>query len=1003
MKIQEIHIYGFGQLSNVIVKDISNFQVFFGENEAGKSTIMAFIHAVLFGFPTKQQSSELRYEPKADTKYGGKLIIVDDEFGTAVIERVKGKAAGDVTVALDNGTIGDENLLNQLLKNIDRGLYQAIFSFNIHGLQNIHQMKGEELGKFLFSTGTIGTERLAKTENELRKELENRFKPSGKKPIINEKLNTIHHLHGELKKAAAKNHQYESLIKEKESVHLEIENINRFLQDIHDQVEKLKEWKKIHTFVKEDKWIKNEMDLMGECSFPARGIERIEKLNGLIYPFNAQISSLSERINNLNVELKTIQPDVKFLAEETAILSCIEQVPLYAQFKLEKKQCESKLFDVEEKISIILERLHLPLNEEEVLIINTNIYMKNQVEQVSRKSKKLLEEKEELENKFQEEKNMLEDLEEHVRTAENHVLPPDDRAELEKLTGSESNKKTVEFELKTVQEKIDFYHQSREHEQKVIERLHKQKKIQLLSMELLLVIISLYSLFSKQWLLFAAALFCCLIIGLFLNNSFRSKPESNKKWMQTLTDLLEKEKELMKLSESYKNINIEVLQERLTNDNLRREQLQRLKIKHEQQLNQYEKIISKFEQWEQESEENNKILFKLSDELKIPKYIAESFFLEAFQLIEQLKVLAREKRQLRERIGKIRNEQHHIKDNLSYFLSRYITEENVDLAKAAHLLRQKLKEEQEKRIKSQEKQAKLADLMADIQQIRQEQAHLEIEKTKLLQEANVENESEFYELGKRAEKNIRLHERLEDLQKQLYDTILNENEWNDYLPIHDMDERIKHFLDETETLQARLALLHDKFAELKYEIQILEEGGLYSELLHQFKQKKNELEEMAKEWSVYCLAQDILARTVEKYKNGQLPRMLAKAEEYLLFLTEGNYHRIHLQSSGTGFLIERRDRTLFEANELSQATTEQIYVAIRLALATTLYEKFSFPIIIDDSFVNFDARRTQKVLDLLKTLKQNQVLFFTCHTHLLHHFQQKNVLYLQNGAIEVIS
>ena len=95
--------------------------------------------------------------------------------------------------------------------------------------------------------------------------------------------------------------------------------------------------------------------------------------------------------------------------------------------------------------------------------------------------------------------------------------------------------------------------------------------------------------------------------------------------------------------------------------------------------------------------------------------------------------------------------------------------------------------------------------------------------------------------------------------------------------------------------------------------------------------------------------------------------MLSKAEEYLSFLTDGDYQRIHLQQSGPGFLVERKDHTMFEANELSQATTEQVIcINYDLALATTLYEKYHFPIIIDDSFVNFDAKRTEKVIELLK-------------------------------------
>ena len=67
--------------------------------------------------------------------------------------------------------------------------------------------------------------------------------------------------------------------------------------------------------------------------------------------------------------------------------------------------------------------------------------------------------------------------------------------------------------------------------------------------------------------------------------------------------------------------------------------------------------------------------------------------------------------------------------------------------------------------------------------------------------------------------------------------------------------------------------------------------------------------------------------------------MLSKAEEYLSFLTDGNYQRIHFRESGSGFLVERKDHTIFEANELSQATTEQLYVAIRLAFGSNAYMK----------------------------------------------------------------
>ena len=61
-------------------------------------------------------------------------------------------------------------------------------------------------------------------------------------------------------------------------------------------------------------------------------------------------------------------------------------------------------------------------------------------------------------------------------------------------------------------------------------------------------------------------------------------------------------------------------------------------------------------------------------------------------------------------------------------------------------------------------------------------------------------------------------------------------------------------------MQTNLKKFQEEQASIKYEIQVLEEGGVYSDILHHFKQKKYELEEAAKEWSVYCLAQDIIVK-----------------------------------------------------------------------------------------------------------------------------------------------
>ncbi|WP_251554879.1 AAA family ATPase [Neobacillus muris] len=986
MKIISANIYGFGQLENVKIEHFENFQVFFGGNEAGKSTLSAFLTCILFGFPAKQQA-ELRYEPKHSAKYGGNLKIWHEKYGYCVIERIKGKAAGDVTVVLNDGTTGGEELLGKLLDHFDKSIFQAIFSFNLHGLQNIHQMKGEELGKFLFSAGMLGTERLSKTEAVLQKELDSRFKPGGKKPFLNEKLHELHGISQELKKAAAKNNEYEALLTAKQTLQVEIGEINGRIAELQAKVDKLQEWKRIEPLVKEEMWTRKELEAQGEINFPVRGIERLENVKQLILPLNAEIASLTERIGMAKQDLASHQPNEALLGEEAAILSILDQASIYEQLKNDAQQCELKLADTEEELSILKEKLHLPLEEEDALSINTNFFMKNQVEQQTRNNNRLEEAKQELEKQYQEEKLRLEAIEKEVRLTESLCLSKQERTRLEDMLHG-NDKKSLEEQLGRIKDKITFYQESIVQNRASSTRF----RLQLIIFAFVLAGFAVYGVLTEQWILLGLGLIGGLLLAVFF--FLNGKNQKDHQYTRKLEQLQNQEKQLTDELRSAEYQDVEKLASQLKQDDRNKEQLHLLNIKLNHQQSQFERIIVKFEEWEAESAKNKAKLNSLSRELKIPDYLASSFLLEAFQLIEQFKANYREKQQWTSKLQQIRDQQKKLDRQFSIYEQRFLSQRSGDIPKITYLLRKKLKEEQEKMITRRERQSKLSELETELAQKTTERDHLQKEFNRWIRNAGAETEQQFYELGKKADKILELKDRLAAIEGQLHFSILSRQERIENLQIHQVEDMMDEISTEAERLNQVLKTQHEKQASVNYEIQILEEGGIYSDILHRYKQKKFELEEAAKEWAVYSLAQDILFRTIDKYQNEHLPRMLAKAEELLTFLTDGSYQRIYLHPAGTGFRVERRDQTVFEANELSQATAEQLYVSIRLALALTIYEKYQLPIIIDDSFVNFDSKRTGKVLHLLRQLGQNQILFFTCHDHLLSHFSKENVVRL---------
>ena len=77
MRIRELHIDGFGRFSGVEYGPLEgSVTVFYGPNEAGKSTLLEFVRRVLFGFP-RRSGRVNAYPAMAGGRYGGRIAIED--------------------------------------------------------------------------------------------------------------------------------------------------------------------------------------------------------------------------------------------------------------------------------------------------------------------------------------------------------------------------------------------------------------------------------------------------------------------------------------------------------------------------------------------------------------------------------------------------------------------------------------------------------------------------------------------------------------------------------------------------------------------------------------------------------------------------------------------------------------------------------------------------------------------------------------------------------------
>lgn len=142
-----------------------------------------------------------------------------------------------------------------------------------------------------------------------------------------------------------------------------------------------------------------------------------------------------------------------------------------------------------------------------------------------------------------------------------------------------------------------------------------------------------------------------------------------------------------------------------------------------------------------------------------------------------------------------------------------------------------------------------------------------------------------------------------------------------------------------------------------------------------------QLEKVAREWLALRLAADLVRRTKQEYENKRQPGVIANATPLFKIVTKGRYTNILQREDDAGLDLVAADGKRWKETDLSQGTQQQLFLCLRLALAQEFAEgKTSLPLIMDDVLVNFDPERASAVAEVLREVaKTRQVLVFTCH------------------------
>lgn len=165
-------------------------------------------------------------------------------------------------------------------------------------------------------------------------------------------------------------------------------------------------------------------------------------------------------------------------------------------------------------------------------------------------------------------------------------------------------------------------------------------------------------------------------------------------------------------------------------------------------------------------------------------------------------------------------------------------------------------------------------------------------------------------------------------------------------------------------------------------------------LLQQLELEQATYMALVTEYSAWKTISDRIEQLYVHYQQEVFPATLERASELFRRFTNQAYASLHYQDGN--FYAIHSHGIRYKPEELSQATKEQAYLALRFALAEEMSKEKPFVLLMDDPFVHFDANRFQQVVQWLMS-EDNTLpfIYFSCHEEITEVTPSVSIVNLQ--------
>lgn len=1039
MKISGLYIDGFGIFHDLSISGLDqDLILFYGHNEAGKSTLLGFIRSVLFGFP-RANSRDPAYPPVAGGVHGGRIDFVTTGGETWSVSRKPGTGGGTVTVTGSDGRVHDKTMLDTLLGGISYEAFRSIMAFGLTELQTMDTLSGEHIAGAIYGAG-LGTSMNAmpRALKQIRKRMDDLFKNRASNPVMNRIAGELDQVRRALHETALQAGQYDATVEALSMVEKKVAILREKLSNCrreqlrYEAMERL--WPDWITFQENHKAL-SELGPAAEM-FPEGGLEMLESLVGKRDRYEAALQELNSRFDQLSNRLSRLPVDVKVLARGIDIASLVENRNAYLENTKRRPLLAREEQALQEKIHQRLSHLGSHWTDDDVLGFNRSLFTR----EVIRSHQSALDVQE---KKLAAVETLLADKQNALhQAAEARLLVEKDLADL-----GDPPPQRDETLVRRLKQGRDRFLDALE-ELNRLSKAHAEARTDLSRLigmpgqggsgskwpvilvagigMITAVIIGLFGNYQDAAIVMGCGLIAAWAIWVYRRQQYQlhiNHEERVREQQCRVEELFERCEQLENIKKDYlqmaeasgvietTDVPKEVLSAAvdrifslLSEEDKRRDTItQALRRLDERKADEtiarqnLEKVMADLETIKDEQAVEASAWAEKCRDLELSSSLSPTTAMEALDVIEETADLIQQREQCRAEGSRLAAELSNFRETAGKVLSEvgWTLSADDDLP---HTLNNLMARLEESRGNKREKET-LEEQKNDLEGERAvaEKALLETGTVigKLLDNAGTPNEEAFRKIGRielgraeilsaigSAEGNMRrISGEIDtaDLKTRLETLSLSE--------ILDLKEAATQ---ETRDLDQELSDLYARRAELKQTLETLSTSDDISKLRTQEATLLADLEKNARDWSRLAIAEHLILHAREIFERKHQPEIIQDAGDIFSRMTDGRYQGVVSPLGENTIIALDRNGERVPPERLSRGTAEQLYLAVRFSYIRHQAQSGDpLPVIMDDILVNFDPVRARKAAEAVGDLSaSHQVLLFTCHPETVDIFQE---------------